>query len=464
MKKISIIATLLVLASCSNNLSLDNELSDLSNASAVNKNFISWTANEKDWGKHSQIAATYEELNDIKGNSDGIWDNEKDKAGTVNNIGVSLPLKPLFEKGEKLLQAELSPTNIVKKLNEFKISKESEWGRPVTNLNLNDIKQGQLFSIQKAIYLTRFKRTPNQVTEGFLSASGTINDVSIPTREIFWQRFKPVSKANGKIAVISPGFLESGRNFYEQADKLNKYGYDVIIMDHQWAGYTKGGKPGLADRGFGVTRDVASVTAFAQSILEKEYSSYSQKEVLIIGNSMGAGPGALAAITLNDNNKIKLDGYKMPQGVNVILQAPFLGSTENIINSALSVFAKVPFAKNIQLYNIGVPILTHNKVAAQKAMQISLLEDTRAQANTMISSNKDIDVVLNLIKSGVYPKGKVSIVHADRDPLADSKKSILLSEYMPKDRFSLQVISSNNHVFEQSPEEQDLAINATLRI
>jgi alpha-beta hydrolase superfamily lysophospholipase len=159
----------------------------------------------------------------------------------------------------------------------------------------------------------------------FVNASGSVNGENIPTREIFCQRFKPISSPNGKIVVISPGFLESGRNFYEQADILNKKGYDVIIMDHQWAGYTKGGKPGLADRGFGVTRDTASVTAYAQTILEKEYSSYSKKEVLIIGNSMGAGPGALGATTLNDNNKIKLNGPKMPIGVNIILQSPFFG-------------------------------------------------------------------------------------------------------------------------------------------
>ncbi|MFN8672400.1 MAG: alpha/beta hydrolase [Candidatus Sericytochromatia bacterium] len=453
--------TTFLLASCSNG-NIQN-LEDTSEISA-NKNYIPIFTSEADWGSHSQIAATYEELNDIKGNKDGIWDNEKSPAGTVTTIGASVPLKPLFEKGAKLLQGELSPVNLVKALGNFRLEQEKKWGKSVTNLDLKNIKHGQLFAVQKSLYLTRLNRTPDQITDGFVSASGTVNGQRIDNREVFYQRFKPISSPNGKIAVISPGFLESGRNFYEQATILNKKGYDVLIMDHQWAGYTKGGKPGLADRGYGVARDTAAMTAFANDLLQKEYSNYSKKEVLIIGNSMGAGPGALGAITLNDNNKIKLDGSEMPKGVNIILQAPFLGSTESVINKGLSFFAQVPFAKNIALYNIGIPILTHNKVAAQKGMQISLLEDTRAQAATMLSSNKDIESILDMIKNGEKPKGKISIVHADRDPLANSEKSIYLSTLLPKEQLTLKVISSDNHVFEQNPEEQNLAIDATLRI
>ena len=97
-------------------------------------------------------------------------------------------------------------------------------------------------------------------------------------------------------------------------------------------------------------------------------------------------------------------------------------------------------------------------------MQISLLEDTRAQAATMLSSNKDIETIIELIKSGVQPKGKIHIVHADKDPLANSEKSIMLSNILSKDKLKLQIVRSDNHVFEQNPEEQGLAIDATLRM
>ena len=295
-KIIGFLSSLLLLSACSTEPNLINSPDESSiQANQVNKNYIPIFTSEADWGKHSQIAATYEELNDIKGNMDGIWDNEKDKAGTINGIGVSLPLRPLFQRGVKLLEGEFSTTNLVKALTNFKKEKEAKWGKPVTNLNLEDIKAGQLFSVQKAIFLTRLKRTPDQVTDMFVNASGSANGENIPARQIFCQRFKPTTSPNGKVVVVSPGFLESGRNFYEQADMLNKRGYDVLIMDHQWAGYTKGGKPGLADRGFGVARDTAAVTAFAKNLLDKEYASYNKKEVLIIGNSMGAGPGALGA-------------------------------------------------------------------------------------------------------------------------------------------------------------------------
>ena len=42
--------------------------------------------------------------------------------------------------------------------------------------------------------------------------------------------------------MLSPGFQETGRNFYEQIQLLNQQGHDVLVMDHQWAGYTSGEK------------------------------------------------------------------------------------------------------------------------------------------------------------------------------------------------------------------------------
>ena len=69
-----------------------------------------------------------------------------------------------------------------------------------------------------------------------------------------------------------------------------------------------------------------------------------------------------------------------------------------------------------------------------------------------------------MIKSGIKPKGKISIVHADKDPLANSEKSLMISKFFDKSQFTLKVINSSNHVFEQNPEEQFLAIDATLRI
>jgi alpha-beta hydrolase superfamily lysophospholipase len=264
--------------------------------------------------------------------------------------------------------------------------------------------------------------------------------------------------------VISPGFQETGRNFYEQISKFNKTGNDVIVMDHQWAGQTNGGEPGGLDRGFGVARDVAAMAAFAAGISEKEYGNIPGHEVILFGNSMGAGPGVLGAMVLNDNGKIKLEGSQMPVGLKAILQAPFLATSSNIVNSAITLFSKVPFASTLQLYSTGLPILTYNKVAAQKGTQVLLLEDVRAQLQTMSAASQDINFVLNMIKDGQKPKGRIAIVHGDKDPLAEPEKSNWLAKQLGTNQVSLNIISSTNHVLEQSPAEQNYAISALSRL
>ncbi len=445
-----------------NNLSLDFDNSSVS-IQAKEKNFIRIGTSAKDWGSHSQIGATYEDLLDVKGNKDGIWENEKDSFGTVKGIGTTLPLKPLFEKSDQALKAEFSFTNVIKELDNFRSQQEAAWGQPVTNLNLQQLKAGQLFAVQKAISLTRLGKTPGDVTEGFVSARGNVNGITIKPRDIFWQRFKPQNSANGKIVVVSPGFQETGRNFYEQISKLNNQGYDVIAMDHQWAGQTRGGEPGGLDRGFGVARDVAAVAAFAAEVLKKEYGRISGSEVILFGNSMGAGPGVLAAIVLNDNNKINLSGNQMPVGLKAVLQAPFLATSSSILNSAITLFSKVPFARSLQTYSSGLPILTHDKVAAQKGTQVLLMEDIRAQLATMSGANQDINFVLDMIKSGQIPKGNITIVHGNKDPLAEPAKSTWLAKQLGN-QVSLNMLNSNNHVLEQSPSEQTFAVTALNRL
>src|SRR5690606_25111283 len=156
-------------------------------------------------------------------------------------------------------------------------------------------------------------------------------------RDIFIQHWKPVGEPSGKVVVLSPGFQETGRNFYEQIDLLNRQGHAVVVMDHQWAGYSEG-KAGGIDRGYGVARDVAAVAAYAAGLAKREYGA--DAEVVLMGNSMGAGPGVLGALTLNDAGKVKLDGPQMPKGLSAILQAPFLEATPSALNELLSATGK----------------------------------------------------------------------------------------------------------------------------
>ena len=72
---------------------------------------------------------------------------------------------------------------------------------------------------------------------------------------MFIQNFKPIGTPSGKTIVMSPGFLESGRNDVEQAQLLNKAGHEVVVLDHQWAGLSSGNNHGGIDRGRGVATD-----------------------------------------------------------------------------------------------------------------------------------------------------------------------------------------------------------------
>lgn len=458
-KLIPVVISSLLIYSCESpntNIDMNN---DTASILAKEKNYIPIGTSMSEWGSVSQIAATYQELLDIQGNKDGIWENENKPYGTVVGIGTTLPLKPWFERKEQSLKAILTSKNVIGEITKFVDSQEKNWGTKASKINQSQIEQYKLFNAQKTISLSRMNRNPKDVTEGFVKASGSVNGIKIDDRNIFWQRFKPISSPIGKVILISPGFQETGRNFYEQINKLNKEGYDVITMDHQWGGYTKGGQAGGLDRGFGASRDVAVMASFASDIANKEYSSYKNNEAILFGNSMGAGPGVLGAITLNDNGKIKLNGSQMPVGMKAFLQSPYLATSESVINSAITLFSKVPFAKNLQLYSSGLPILTHDKVAAQKGTQIALLEDIRAQLKTMSSGANDINFILDMIKSGEKPKGNISIVHGKNDPLASSEKSSWLSTQI-QGKVKIQIVNSDNHVFEQSPTEQNYAITA----
>ena len=400
------------------------------------------------WGALSQITATYEDFQDLKGNRDGIWENEDGPAGRVQGIGTTLPFKPWLDKEKSFLKG-IYARQYVSELQGFVTAQERSWGQPVTRLNPADLPEFELFRTQKAIALARLGRRPNEVIEGFLNARGSVQGQPIAPRQLFWQRFKPTAQPSGKVVLVSPGFQESGRNFYEQIALLNRQGHDVITMDHQWSGHSRGGQAGGLDRGFGVARDVAAMAAFLSWSVVREYAN---GELVLFGNSMGAGPGVLAALTLNDNGLIQLEGEAMPKGLKGLLQAPFLSATPNLINKAIGLFSEVPLASTLKLFSTGLPILTYDPVAAQKGGQVVLLEDVRAQLQAMSAANADMDMVKGLIDRGQGPKGSLAIVHGDRDPLADSAQSRWLAEKLPK--ASLALIPSRNHVLEQSPSEQ----------
>jgi alpha-beta hydrolase superfamily lysophospholipase len=385
------------------------------------------------WGSRSQIEATIKELDGVSGKAppSSIWD--------------FLSRNPLTSKVADFFEPGLSTSDETKKLSDFVASKEKEWGAPVSDLPAGAIKNQDLFEAQKAIALARYGRSPADVTEGFVDARGSVDGQPIAARKIFWQRWKPIGKPSGRLVVISPGFQETGRNFYQQIQLLNKEGDDVIVMDQQWAGYSEG-TPGALDRGFGVARDVAAVAAFAHEAAPSE-------KLVLFGNSMGAGPGVLGAATLNDHGKIQLDGPAMPTGVPIVLQAPYLKTTDSLLNDGLEGMAHVPFVNGLELPSMGLPVLTHDKTAAATAANEAVAEDVRAESKTLLSANADIATITGMIKNGQGPTGPVYVLAEKGDPLADpSASEAVVRELGSKAKMDL--LDGDDHVLEESPSEQ----------
>ncbi len=401
------------------------------------------------WGKASQIAATLDELADLKGNRDGLWHNEKAASG---KIGGPLTRNPLALKAREHAVGKDLSRPITDALSRFRLEQEAKWGQPVTALDLTQLKDGELFAAQKAMALTRMDRTPADVTEGFVKAAGKVNGVSIEPREVFWQRFKPVGEPSGKLIVMFPGFLQTSRNFYEQVTLLNKQGHDVMVMDQQWAGQTKGGKDGGVDRGYGITRDVAAVAAYAQTQLDADYGQHPGKELVLMGTSLGGGPGVIGALTMQQNQLLELDGPPMPENVKVVLQGPFLGDKDTFQNNAVNTASRIPILNQIPVPATGLPVLTSDPKTAQKLAQGAVLDDIQARLQVMTGVNQDTDEIKALIAAGKGPKAPIEIIHSTGDPLADPDQSRWLARQLPQ--VHLNLLQSNNHVLEQHEQEQ----------
>lgn len=411
------------------------------------------------WGKPSQIAGTLDELADVQGNRDGIWHNENDAKGT---LGGPLDRNPLALKARAHLEGKDLARLEIDALSTFRLQQEDKWGQPVTRLDVNSLKDGELFAAQKAIALTRMERTPADVTEGFVHAAGKVDGHAIAPREVFWQRFKPVGEPSGKLVVMFPGFLQTGRNFYEQVQLLNKQGHDVIVMDQQWAGQTKGGKDGGVDRGYGITRDVAAVAAYAQTQLDADYAAHPGKELILMGTSLGGGPGVVGALTMNANHKLALEGPPMPDKVKAVLQGPFLGATDNTSNKLANFSSRIPGVNQIPVPAIGIPVLSTDDEALQKIAQGAVMEDLQARLQAMTGVNQDTDEIMALIAQGKGPQVPIEIIHSQGDPLASSDKSKWLAQKLPQAH--LQLLQRNDHVLEQQRDEQLEALKALERL
>jgi pimeloyl-ACP methyl ester carboxylesterase len=396
------------------------------------------------WGARSQVGQMVREV---------------DSRNAPARRATFLRTQPLIQKLAAFLRPGLSVKNDVKKLAGFLKETEERFGEPISRLDHPALKDGERMRAEKALALLRYDRRPSEVTETFVRTTAKVEGVPLADRDLFVQRWRPIGKPSGKVFVIAPGFLETGRNYYEQAQLLNAQGHEVVIMDQQWAGYSadvqKGVVKGGIDRGFGIARDVAEAAAYGNEILEHEYGQHPDKQLVLVGTSMGGGPGLLGALKLYDAGRIKLGaGRSIPENRGWILQDAFLGRTKSVINNTLNFLGRVPGIRDIALYAMGVPLLSaHAGVNAKNAAH-AVSEDIRGRPQAFRAALADITEILGMIKDTGAPKGRGYIIHSKRDYLANPK--IILDAYaqMKGAPVELNLLPGRDHVIEERPGEQ----------
>jgi pimeloyl-ACP methyl ester carboxylesterase len=398
--------------------------------------------NPTNFGSRANVSALVGAMKDALGNKDGIFGNEGQAKGSLADSGF-VDGQPALARLDAFLAPGLSTRDEVAALTRFVTEKERAWGEPTTTLSPDTIQEFGRFKAEKAAALTRFDRKPGDVVDAFVSARGSVDGQAIAPREVFTQHWKPVGTANGTTVVMSPGFLQTGRNFYEQIDTLNRQGYDVVVMDHQWAGWGSGVQGGI-DRGYGIARDLAAVTAHAQGVAK-------DNQVVLLGTSMGAGAGVLGAVTLNDAGKIKLDGAQMPKGVSGVLQAPYFAKTPSLLNKGLALVGRVPLLKDIPLPAIGLPKLAEDKDINVKLGQHANAESLVARAQAFNASDADLARVKAMLEAGQRPAGKLYFVHGDGDFLADTDSAKGIAGLLG-DRAKFDTLKTRNHVMEEGKE------------
>jgi pimeloyl-ACP methyl ester carboxylesterase len=394
---------------------------------------------------------------------------DQQKSGKTPRPTV-LRRQPLVQKLVAFLRPGLTTKDDVKKLEGFLTEAKAQLGGgEISTLEHPALEDGQRMRVEKALALLKYDRRPAEVTETFIRTTAKVEGFpELEQRDLFVQRWRPIGKPSGKVYVMAPGFLQSGRNFYEQVQLLNKAGHDVVVMDQQWAGYTASVKRGVVkgeiDSGYGIARDVADLAAYGNAIVETEYGQHAGKQLVLVGTSMGGGPGVLGALKLYDEGAITLpEGKSIPRDRGWIIQGGFLGRNKTLINNTLDFLGRVPGVRRLPLPAMGVPLLNDDPATNVKLAAHAAAEDLRGRPQAFRAAVPLIsDLLARIAKSGA-PAGRGFIIHAQKDHLADARtmvRTVARMQATAQTRVGLKFIGGKDHVIEETPSEARYILEA----
>jgi alpha-beta hydrolase superfamily lysophospholipase len=361
--------------------------------------------------------------------------------------GGTFQTQPLFVAAQAALAVGLSRDDEDTRIGRFLAAAEARG--PVTTLKKPahvSASDWNVFRAEKAIACLAFQRDPQGVTEKMVQARGSVDGMPIEPRDIFTQTFAPLGHANGKTAVIAPGFLESGRTYLDQIDVLCRQGFEVVVMDQQWAGLSSG-KAGKIDDGAGIARDVGSVAADVAS-------TRPGRPIVVVGTSMGGGAGAAGAVQMNDNGRLQLDGPQMPKGLDVILQSPYFAASPSFLNDALGVIGGVYGVKDVALFGVG-PVLSRDVITLRNIAEDAVLHQTKGAGQAFHASDRFLARMNELAAAGERPRGNVFILHSNADTLARYDATVAYAERIGA---HVRTVDSTSHVYALNPKERELVL------
>ena len=409
---------------------------------------MSQHATVESFGNRGRVAALVERVADVTvGNRDGVIGNESSAPNVIEQrhrctvgayVGWGLwPAATLDQKAARLRA--------------FLDGAEERWGTPVTALSRpSHVSPADwaTFRVGKAAMLERFGLHPKDVVERVVSARGAVDGVDVQRRELFVQRYRPLAPWNGTTVVMAPGYGQTSRTFAEQAVLAAQAGYEVVVFDQQWLGLSQGTR-GAVDRGFGVARDIAAITADAAAQARSEGR---RAHVIIAGTSMGA-LGAVLAIVMNERGRLALeDGPPMPERVGAVLQAPYFGLHPSLV-PLVRAATFVPGLRWLQVPRRRVGGVTDDAVAANKLLGHAVIERATSRLQAFTAADADRDRVWHVAETSAHDPSPIHVIHAVRDPLASYVATETWCGRLGP-RATLRRLESANHAFAESPVEQ----------
>lgn len=308
------------------------------------------------------------------------------------------------------------------------------------------------FRVRKAVTCARFDLPPSAITDLMVPARGSVDGELIAPRDIFVQRYAPQTDWNGIVVVFAPGYGETGRTYVEQAVAAARHGYEVYALDQQWLGLSQGTR-GLVDRGFGIARDIAAVTALAA---DRARAAKPDAKVVIAGTSLG-GMATFTAIRMNELGRVKLDGGpQMPADVAAVLQSPYFATTEKL-DGVTRAACRLPWLPNLSMPRITRSAVTDDPVTAQKLVAHSIVERINGRIQAFHAPDADVARLSATMDSDAQGSSPVYVLHGTRDPLADYDTSSAWVARMGS-RAKMHWLDSMNHAMAENPAQQGLVM------